>query len=50
MRYELLNGAALLEILAGSQLVKKFPEFYGTYRSLTRAHKPVTRPCSEDDT
>jgi hypothetical protein len=29
----------LLEELAGFQLVKKFPEFYGTQRFITASHK-----------
>ena len=31
----LLNGAFFLEKLTGSQVVKKFPEFYGTLRFIT---------------
>jgi hypothetical protein len=37
----LLHGAVLLEKLTGSQLVKKFPTFYGTQRfitTFTKAH------------
>jgi len=35
----LLHGAVLLEKLTGSQLVKKFPTFYGAQRLITRFTK-----------
>ena len=39
----------LLEKLNGSQLVKKFPAFYGTRRSIAALQEPATCPCSEPD-
>jgi len=35
LTYYLLHGAGLLEKLIGSQLVKKFPAFYGTRNFIT---------------
>ena len=40
---------ALLEKLTSSQLVKKFPTFYGTQKSLPYSQVPVTCPYPESD-
>ena len=32
----------------GSQLAKKFPQFYGTRRVITALPVPVIRPCHQD--
>jgi len=37
----------LLEKLSSSQLVKKFPAFYGTQRFITAFMRPTTCPCPE---
>jgi hypothetical protein len=39
----------LLEKLTGSQLVKKFPPFYGTRRFITAFKVPATCPYPEPD-
>ena len=44
----LLQGAEIfLKKLTSSQLVKKFPTFYGTRRFVTTSHMPTTCPYSE---
>jgi len=46
----LLHGIrVLLEKLTGSQLVKKFPAFYGTQGSLPQSQVPATCPYPEPD-
>jgi hypothetical protein len=39
----------LLEKLTVAQLVKKFPAFYGTRRSVHSSQQPATRPYPEPD-
>ena len=47
--YLLTPWSRILEELTGSQLVKKFPTFYGTRRLITHSQVPATCPYPEPD-